>query len=88
MNGSNNTAIGFESGRGNNNGATNTFIGFRADASAASLSNATALGADAKVSQSNSVVLGNNANVGIGTTAPQAKLHIVTGIANTSDYWT
>src|SRR5205823_13597748 len=28
------------------------------------------------VAQSNSIVLGNNASVGIGTTAPQAKLHV------------
>jgi hypothetical protein len=84
VNGDNNTAVGFESGRGNATGNTNTFIGFRADANAASLSNATAIGADAKVSISNAVVLGNNANVGIGTSSPQTKLEITSGTGGVS----
>ncbi len=49
--------------------------------------NATAIGANASVSQSNSVVLGGvtgvnggtSTNVGIGTTAPKAKLDVTGG---------
>lgn len=84
VDGNNNTAIGFETGRNNKSGVTNTFIGFRADASAASLTNATAIGADAKVAVSNAIVLGNNANVGIGTSSPQTRLEIATGTGGTS----
>ena len=79
VNGDNNVSIGFESGRTNQNGVNNTFIGFRADAGAAGLNNATAIGNNAKVTQSNAVVLGNGANVGIGNTAPSARLHITSG---------
>lgn len=42
-----------------------------------SLTNATAVGAGASVTQSNSLVLGSGVNVGIGTTAPQSKLHVI-----------
>ncbi len=84
VNGDNNTAIGFESGRANNGGNTNTFIGFHSDAGAASLVNATALGADARVNISNALILGNNANVGIGNSAPGAKLEITSGTGGNS----
>ncbi|QIP17846.1 TMF family protein [Spirosoma aureum] len=84
VNGDNNVSVGGESGRGNNGGINNTFLGFRADAGAIGLSNATAIGTNTKVTQSNSVILGDQANVGIGTTAPANKLHIVGGIANTA----
>jgi hypothetical protein len=82
VNGDNNVAIGFESGRGNT-GLNNTFIGFRADASAG-LQNATAIGNNARVTASNALVLGNGVNVGIGNTAPTARLHITSGTANQS----
>ncbi|QJW90982.1 bZIP transcription factor [Spirosoma taeanense] len=84
VNGSNNVAIGFEAGRGNSAGSTNTYLGFRADAGASGLTNASAFGANARVTASNSLVLGDNANVGIGTTAPANKLQIVGGLANTA----
>ncbi len=71
-----NTAIGYLSGNGNTTGQKNTYIGYGADGSA-TINNATAIGADATVTQSNSVVLGNDANVGIGSSAPEAKLHVV-----------
>jgi len=46
----------------------------------APVSNASAIGAHASVTQSNSLVLGsNNVNVGIGTTAPKTKLHVQGG---------
>jgi hypothetical protein len=84
VNGDNNLSIGFESGRANNGGVNNTFLGFRADAGANGLINSTAIGNNAVVSVSNAVVLGNNANVGIGTSAPQAKLEITTGTGGVS----
>lgn len=84
VNGNNNVSIGFESGRGNSAGINNTFLGFRADADGFGLSNATAIGNNAKVTQSNSVVLGEGANVGIGISAPANKLHIVGGRAGTA----
>ncbi|QJW88463.1 hypothetical protein HNV11_03280 [Spirosoma taeanense] len=77
VNGDNNLAIGFESGRANVGGFNNTFLGFRADAGANNLTNATAIGNNARVNQSNSIVLGNSANVGIGTSTPQNRLEIV-----------
>ncbi|QJW92390.1 bZIP transcription factor [Spirosoma taeanense] len=80
VNGDNNVAIGFESGRTNSGGLTNTFIGFRADAAASGLQNASAFGANAKVTVSNAVVLGaTDASVGIGTTAPTARLEVASG---------
>ncbi|WP_229365737.1 bZIP transcription factor [Fibrisoma montanum] len=84
VNGDNNLAIGFEAGRANVAGINNTFLGFRADAGANGLSNATAIGNDAKVNVSNAVVLGNGANVGIGTSSPTVRLQINTGVANQS----
>jgi len=61
--GSGNTAIGHNSLLSNINGTNNTTIGFFADAGA-SLTNATAIGANAKVDASNKIRLGdNNVNV-------------------------
>ncbi|CAN5721157.1 hypothetical protein BH10BAC2_BH10BAC2_17840 [soil metagenome] len=71
-----NTAVGTLSLEGNTTGIHNTAIGYNADVSSNNLSNATAIGANATVSASNSLVLGNNANVGIGTTAPNTKLQV------------
>ncbi|MCB9205545.1 MAG: tail fiber domain-containing protein [Flavobacteriales bacterium] len=73
--GKENTFIGKYAGLSNTTGDANTYIGKDADGNP-NLNNATAIGSGAFVSQSNSVVLGNNANVGIGTSAPAAKLHI------------
>ena len=56
----------------------------RASASNPGLQNATALGYGAQVSQSNSLILGAGANVGIGTTAPANKLEITQGTAGNS----
>ena len=76
--GTNNTAIGANSAVTNTTGSNNTFIGADADATAGNgnLTNATAIGYNAKVGQNNSLILGNNANVGIGTSTPESKLHI------------
>lgn len=71
-----NSFFGQQAGRSNTVEDNNTFIGFFANG-AAGITNATAIGANASVTQSNSVVLGDNASVGIGTSAPAAKLHVV-----------
>ncbi|HEY1644939.1 MAG TPA: hypothetical protein VGF75_00965, partial [Candidatus Saccharimonadales bacterium] len=55
-----------------------TLIGNGADCSD-NLSLATAIGAGATVATSNSIVLGTIENVGIGTTAPTARLHVYGG---------
>jgi hypothetical protein len=88
-NGNNNTALGFQAGNTVGLGSENTFLGYDADASLNNLVNATAIGANAQVSSSNSLVLGSingingatsNTNVGVGTTAP-SQLFDVAGTA-------
>lgn len=75
--GSFNTFFGSRAGQSNTTGANNTFIGYLADGTSSSLTNATAIGANSVVSASNSLVLGNAANVGIGISAPLEKLHVI-----------
>ena len=71
-----NTAVGTSAGSSYNS-SQNTFIGDSADASASGLTNATAIGYNAKVAQSNSLVLGNTStSVGIGTSTPNAALEV------------
>ncbi len=72
-----NSFFGDSAGFSNTIGANNTLIGNSANVGSGNLGNATAIGAGALVSQSNSLVLGNNANVGIGISAPNFKLQIV-----------
>ncbi|MDQ3132920.1 MAG: hypothetical protein M3Q99_19495, partial [Acidobacteriota bacterium] len=55
-----------------------------ANVGANNLTNATAIGAGAIVSQSNSLILGNNVNVGIGTSTPNSKLTVVGLIETTT----
>ena len=83
--GSGNTFIGDGAGFFTSTGNNNTFIGQNALGSA-DITNATAIGANSQVTQSNSLVLGSlvdqnnnptDINVGIGTTAPGVKLHVV-----------
>ena len=74
--GINNTASGYRALFSNTTGNDNTAIGYKADVNSNNLINATAIGANALVSQDSSVVLGNAANVGIGTSAPDEKLHV------------
>ena len=77
IDGDENTAIG-NSALGNNiGGNNNTAIGSGANVAGGFYTNATAIGAGAIVSQSNSLVLGNSADVGIGTSSPTAKLEVV-----------
>jgi hypothetical protein len=70
------TAVGYVAGNANATGTANTAIGFFSNVGAPALTNATAIGAYATVNTSNSLVLGNNAKVGIGTSSPLATLHV------------
>ncbi len=77
--GSGNTAVGATAGATNTTGNNNTFIGNGADATKSGLTNATAIGFEATVSQSNSMILGLNANIGIGTSNPANLLSVGSG---------
>ena len=106
-NGGSNTFIGTSAGGQSTSGFANTFVGTDAAYTFKSgngntalgtqstvldgLSNATAIGHFASVTQSNSLVLGSvngvnqaqtDTDVGIGTTAPKARLHIGTNGGN------
>jgi len=61
-------------------GQDNTLLGANAVGVGVGLSNATAIGANARVLSSNAMVLGNNVNVGIGTSSPQNRLELTTGM--------
>ena len=74
--GSFNTFLGQDAGRSNTREHNNTFVGARSNGQPG-ITNATAIGFGAQVTQSNSLVLGANAKVGIGTTAPAFKLEVV-----------
>ena len=74
-----NTAIGHLTGEQIVGGSGNTFLGSYANTSG-DFSNATAIGAYATVGASNSMVLGSGVNVGIGTSIPDTKLHVVGNI--------
>ncbi len=84
--GNDNIAIGNNALRINSSGSDNVAIGHSATNSVSSLSNTTALGAYAIVETSNAMVLGSvsgyngatsDVNVGIGTTRPDHRLHVV-----------
>ena len=73
--GNDNVFIGHLTGQTNNSGSLNTYLGSGADGSA-TLTNATAIGANASVTQDSSVVLGDAAKVGIGTSSPGYDLDV------------
>ena len=75
--GNSNTFVGRNTGMSDISGSENTLLGALANVGANNLTNATAIGANTVVSQSNSLVLGNNANVGIGISAPVFKLQLI-----------
>ncbi len=86
--GSQNTFIGNGAGFANTTGSGNTLLG-RSATTNGNPSNATAIGHQAQVNTSNSLVLGsvagvnsatNTVNVGIGTNAPLDRLHVVGSI--------
>jgi hypothetical protein len=92
--GNNNTAVGVLSLQNNSSGSYNTALGFDAGPSAGSLTNATAIGAYAAVSQSNALVLGGQfgssyaVNVGIGTATPSNVFTIAQGAGHAiADGW-
>lgn len=76
--------LGEGTGTNITSGNSLTLLG-RNSLSADGLTNATAIGANAVVNQSNSLILGKNALVGIGNSAPQYTLHL-TGAQRTE--WT
>lgn len=82
--GSRNLIIGPNAGFDAVGGGDNTLIGSNAIGVGAGLSNATAIGANARVLSSNAMVLGNNVNVGIGTSAPQNRLELSAGVDGSS----
>lgn len=82
--GNRNIGIGVGAGLFGEDGSDNTLIGSNAIGEGSELYNATALGANAKVSASNCLILGNQANVGIGTSAPRQKLEVVSERADNS----
>jgi hypothetical protein len=81
LGGSGNTAVGFSAGTDSNrlfptSGSNSTFVGANANVTADNLTNATAIGYNAQVGESNALVLGNGAMVGIGTPTPQYALDV------------
>ncbi|MGI4875564.1 MAG: tail fiber domain-containing protein [Janthinobacterium lividum] len=81
-----NVAAGAYSGYSNATGSYNTFLGYSSgpDGSHPNLTNATALGANVSLAQDNTVVLGNYADVGIGTNTPHQKLEVAGTIFSSS----
>ncbi len=84
-----NTSVGNFALNTNSTGNYNTVIGTNSDVAALNLENATAIGAHAEVGASNSLVLGSingingatsSVNVGVGTSTPLDRLHVVGSI--------
>jgi hypothetical protein len=87
-----NTAVGYNALGSNQTGSSLTCIGYACGVSVDGLVNATAIGANAFVGQSNTLVLGgtgaNQVAVGIGTTTPQHVFEIAQGAGiATADGW-
>ncbi len=83
--GNRNNFLGSFAGHSNTTGSKNTIVGDGADAFTTNLVNATAIGANAFVGASNSLVLGSinglngataDTNVGIGVAIPSSLLHV------------
>ncbi len=91
--GSYNTASGNDALFSNTTGSLNTGLGLNANVGSGNLTNATAIGAGAWVTESNAMVLGSingvngataSTNVGIGTTAPTHTLEVYSEKATTA----
>ncbi|MBD0370337.1 MAG: hypothetical protein ICV60_05840 [Pyrinomonadaceae bacterium] len=85
--GERNVYIGHDAGRAMTTESDNTFIGFDTTGTVG-ITNATTIGSRSSVTRSNSLVLGSikginsataDTNVGIGTTAPKARLNVKGG---------
>ncbi len=79
--GNNNVALGRLSGNNMTTALTgnnNTFLGSNSTYAntAGTIVNATAVGANVTLTNSNTLILGNSANVGVGTTSPEGLLHL------------
>ncbi|MFD2569971.1 hypothetical protein ACFSUS_04955 [Spirosoma soli] len=81
--GSNNIIVGPSSGTAVIDGSENVLIGYNSQAEH-NLYNATAIGTGSRVTISNALILGNQVNVGIGTSAPSTRLEVVSEIADVS----
>lgn len=84
LRGNRNIGIGVGAGLFSDDASDNTLIGSNALGEGTNLHNATAIGANARVSASNALILGNSANVGIGNSAPQSKLELTADADNQS----
>jgi hypothetical protein len=74
--GTSNTFVGDRAGKTITTGNNNTFLGANSDG-VATISGSTAIGYNASVTQSNSVVIGTSiTNMGVGTSSPTQKLHV------------
>ena len=80
VNSDDNVCIGFNTGQQDRGNQTDVLL---ADG-AKPLHNATAIGYRAVVAASNALVLGNGANVGIGTATPRTRLEVVADSTNRS----
>lgn len=80
-NGTSNVGVGKNAGLNIFSGSNNTFIGANSNSPDAGASYRTAIGAGSSVAQDNSVVIGrtgvNRDFVGLGSTTPEAPLHLV-----------
>ncbi|MVM34593.1 hypothetical protein GO755_31480 [Spirosoma sp. HMF4905] len=97
---SNNTFVGYQAGFNNTTGSNNIIIGPNSGTAITTsddnilmgynsqaddgLQNAIAIGANSRVAASNALILGNQVNVGIGTSAPTNRLEVVSPSPNTS----
>lgn len=81
--GSNNIIVGPKSGTAVTDGSDNVLMGYNSQAEDG-LHNAIAIGAQSHVAISNAMILGHQVNVGIGTSAPTARLEVNSGIDNES----
>lgn len=81
--GSNNIIIGPNSGTAITTSDENVLMGYNSQAED-DLWNATAIGANSRVAISNALILGNNANVGIGTSSPTVRLEVVSEFPDVS----